>query len=244
MHADSGVFPDSAAVQGGAGGAPLIAHIIYRLDTGGLENGVVNLINAMPAERFRHAIICLTGYTEFRRRIRRSDVSVYALDKPPGNSPVTHFRLWRLLTHLRPEIVHTRNLAALEGSLPAALARVPVRIHGEHGRDVGDLDGNNPRFQKLRRVLKRFAHQYIVPSRGLGSYLQHKVGVAAIRIASIYNGVNTELSSPGRSGREPLAWSAEKQDDLFGIATVSRMQAVKDLYGARRVIAKREGSAL
>ena len=27
--------------------APLVAHIIYRLDIGGLENGLVNLINHM-----------------------------------------------------------------------------------------------------------------------------------------------------------------------------------------------------
>jgi hypothetical protein len=117
---------------GKTAGVPLIAHIIYRLDMGGLENGLVNLINRIPAERYRHAIICLTDYSEFRQRIQRSDVAVYALNKPSGNSPHTHFMLWRLLKQLRPDIVHTRNLAALEGMLPAFLARVPVRIHGEH----------------------------------------------------------------------------------------------------------------
>ena len=33
---------------------PLVAHVLHRFDTGGLENGVVNLINRLPAERFRH----------------------------------------------------------------------------------------------------------------------------------------------------------------------------------------------
>ncbi len=28
---------------------PLIAHVVYRFDIGGLENGVVNLINRLPA---------------------------------------------------------------------------------------------------------------------------------------------------------------------------------------------------
>ena len=32
-------------------GRPLVVHLVYRFDTGGLENGVVNLINHMPAER-------------------------------------------------------------------------------------------------------------------------------------------------------------------------------------------------
>ena len=39
---------------------PLIAHVLFRLDVGGLENGLVNLINNMPPERYRHAVISLT----------------------------------------------------------------------------------------------------------------------------------------------------------------------------------------
>ena len=31
--------------------APLIVHLIHRLDVGGLENGLVNLINHLPPER-------------------------------------------------------------------------------------------------------------------------------------------------------------------------------------------------
>ena len=136
MRAAPSLSPESAEQAVGSRGVPLVAHAIYRLDVGGLENGLVNLINRIPAQRFRHAIICLTEYSEFRQRLTRDDVAVYALHKPPGNSPMTQFRLWRLLNQLRPDIVHTRNMGALEATLPAALAGVPVRIHGEHGRDV------------------------------------------------------------------------------------------------------------
>ena len=34
--------------------------MVYRFAMGGLENGVVNLINRLPAERWRHAIVALT----------------------------------------------------------------------------------------------------------------------------------------------------------------------------------------
>ena len=67
------------------GAPPLIAHVIYRLDFGGLENGLVNLVNRVPAERFRHAIVCLAGFNpEFRKRIQRLDIEVISLDKKPG----------------------------------------------------------------------------------------------------------------------------------------------------------------
>ena len=45
------------------GDIPLIAHVIYRLDYGGLENGLVNLLNNLPVGEFRHTVICLTDYT-------------------------------------------------------------------------------------------------------------------------------------------------------------------------------------
>ena len=119
---------------------------MYRFDTGGLENGVVNLINQMPATAYRHAIISLTTITDFRQRIVRDDVQFIALNKPPGHAIGMYPQLFRLFRELRPAIVHTRNLAALELVVPAWAAGVPVRIHGEHGRDVGDLDAPTRSF--------------------------------------------------------------------------------------------------
>ena len=51
---------------------PLVVHLMYRFDTGGLENGVVNLVNHMPAQVYRHAIVALSEITDFRNRIERS----------------------------------------------------------------------------------------------------------------------------------------------------------------------------
>lgn len=228
MRVEPNLSPESAASAGGPHGVPLIAHVIFRLDVGGLENGLVNLINRMPAERFRHAIICLTDYSAFRRRIQRSDVAVFALHKPPGNNLVVHFKLWRLLMQLRPDIVHTRNIGALEATLPAALAGVSVRIHSEHGYDVADLDGSNQKYQWIRRALKPFVHQYIALSRDLERYLREKIHVPATRVAQVYNGVDTTLFHPARAGRESLPCQGFAGPDQFVIGTVGRMQAVKD----------------
>jgi sugar transferase (PEP-CTERM/EpsH1 system associated) len=208
--------------------APLVVHVIFRLDVGGLENGLINLINRMPAQRFRHAIISLTDYSEFRQRLTRGDVPVFALNKPPGNSPVVQFKLWRLLNRLRPDIVHTRNLAALEAMLPAALAGVPVRIHGEHGRDFDDLDGTNTRRRIVRRLYKAFVHEYIAVSQDLASYLQYKIGVTPSRIAQIYNGVDSTLFHPAGEYRDAVPHPNFSGPGHFVIGTVGRMQDVKD----------------
>lgn len=39
---------------------PLVIHVVFSFDVGGLENGIVNLLNHMPAEHFRHMIVALT----------------------------------------------------------------------------------------------------------------------------------------------------------------------------------------
>ena len=137
---------------------PLIAHVVFRFDVGGLENGVVNLINHLPRDAYRHAVISLTDITDFRRRVSRTDVEFIALEKPPGHAYRFYPRLYRLFREMRPAIVHTRNLAALETVVPAWVAGVPVRIHGEHGRDMLDLHGANRKYQWVRRALPAVRH--------------------------------------------------------------------------------------
>ena len=81
-------------------------------------------------------------------------------------------QLFRLFRELRPAIVHTRNLAALEASVPATLAGVPARVHGEHGRDMEDLDGLNRKYQWMRRIYSPFVTRYIALSADLEDYLR------------------------------------------------------------------------
>jgi len=103
---------------------PLIAHVVFRFDYGGLENGVVNVINGLPETLFRHTVIALTDASDFQRRIRRQDVAVHTLNKRAGKDPGSYMRLFRLLRQLRPAIVHTRNLGTLDCTLVARLAGV------------------------------------------------------------------------------------------------------------------------
>lgn len=207
---------------------PLIAHVVYRLDVGGLENGVVNLINRLPANAYRHAIIALTEITDFSRRITRDDVRLFACHKGAGHGYRLYPRLFRLFRSLAPQIVHTRNLAALEATVPAWLSGVPIRIHGEHGRDVDDLEGTNPRYQRIRRLYKPFVTRYIAVSKNLEQYLCAAIGIRTDRVVQIYNGVDTARFSPRRGIRPPIEGCPFNEPDHWLVGTVGRMQAVKD----------------
>lgn len=220
--------PEADASMRPAAIAPLVAHVIYRLDVGGMENGLINLINHMPAERYRHAIICLDDYTEFRRRLRRTDVECYALHKRPGKDFGLYLRLWRLLRRLRPQIVHTRNLAALDSLVPAAFAGVRRRVHGEHGRDVIDIDGNSRKYTLLRKALRPFADRYIALSLDLERWLHERIGIAPEKLVHICNGVDMRWFQPAVGGRAPLPIADFGGPETFVIGSVLRLQPVKD----------------
>lgn len=207
---------------------PLVAHVLHRFDVGGLENGVVNLINQLPAQRFRHAVIALTEVSEFRRRVQRDDVQFFALDKPPGQGLRVAPRMVSLLRRISPAIVHTRNLAALEMTLPAAWAGVPARVHGEHGWDTSDPDGRSRKFRLVRRFYRPFVHRYVALSRHLQRYLVDAVGVPGERVEQIYNGVDTRRFHPAAAGREPIAGSPFAAPEFWLVGTVGRLQAIKD----------------
>ncbi len=207
---------------------PLVLHVMYRFDTGGLENGIVNLINHMPAEAYRHAVLALTEITDFKQRVQRPDVEFVALRKPPGQGIWQYPKLYKLFRQLRPHIVHSRNLAALEVQVPAWAAGVPVRIHGEHGRDVGDLDGNNVTYQRVRRLYKPFVHHYMALSRDLDDYLVQKVHVVPTKITQAYNGVDTTRFCPAPAGPQRIVGCPFDPAQHWLLGTVGRMQAVKD----------------
>ena len=207
---------------------PLVVHVIYSLGVGGLENGLVNLINNMPRDRYRHAIVCLHSYTDFAKRIQGNDVPVYSLDKKPGKDLGLYVRLGRLLRQLKPDIVHTRNLAALEGQVVAAMTVSARRVHGEHGREV-DASGRNMKYNLLRRLIRPLVHRYIALSRDLEQWLIDQIGVEPSRIQQIYNGVDSQKFRPRRTEDIAPPWPEQFANDRHVIiGSVGRMAVIKD----------------
>jgi sugar transferase (PEP-CTERM/EpsH1 system associated) len=210
-------------------GRPLVVHIIYALSTGGLENGLVNIINRCPSGRYRHVIVCLTTADDFAQRISAPDVRVIELHKRPGYDLACYAKLRKLLRELRPDIIHSRNMAALESQLCSVGMRGVKRVHGEHGREINDLDGSNWKYLLFRKFMRLFVHRYIAVSKDLRNWLICVVHVDKKRVRQIYNGVDHHRFAP--QSVKPLAllpaqW--QSHGGILVVGTVGRLTPVKD----------------
>lgn len=199
---------------------PVIMHLVYRFYAGGLENGMVNIINHMAPGQVDHVIVCLTDHDNFIERIK-PDVQVYDLHKQPGLDLALFWRFAKLLRQVKPDIIHSRNLATLELQWVAALTSKAIRCHGEHGWDVADLTGGNKKYRYLRRATATHLSAVIALSGHTHDYLAHTVGIPQVKLRQICNGVDHHKFCPTNSQH-----LSPKRGITFG--TVGRLAAVKN----------------
>lgn len=186
-----------------------------------MQTLLAECINRMAPDRYRHAVVCLSGYTEYADIITRAGVELIDLEKPPGAALSTHVRLWRLLRTLRPSLVHTYNIGAIEYCVTALLAGVAHRVHAEHGLDSVELLGKHTRYRRLRRILAPLVGRWVAVSVDLADWLNQTVGIARRRIACIPGGVDVARYAPAAV---PVARDAR----TIRIGTVGRIDRIKN----------------
>ena len=136
-----------------AAAAPLLAHVVFRFDHDGVENGIVDFVNRMPAYRYRHAFVPLEGIdAELAWRVRRHDVESFSIHERPGEVQVSCRRIRRKLRRFRPTIVHARNVAT-----PVAVGTVgrldPTKNEAGILRAFRAILDRHPEWQPLPRPI-------------------------------------------------------------------------------------------
>ncbi len=221
-----------------------IVHVIDSLKVGGLENGVVNLINGL-ADDFTHTVVCVSELGAFRERLRPG-IEVLALGRGQRRDRWVLLRLARTLRRLRPAIVHSRNWPTIEAIPAARSAGVPLVIHAEHGREATDPEGENQRRNRVRRWLSPLVDRFVTVSLDLRRWLVERVGLPETKLVTILNGVDTHrfTDEAREAGRRALGVSEGEQV----VGTVGRLDPVKDHAGLltafARVKAEQPGASL
>lgn len=146
----------------------VIFHLVYSFDTiGGLENGIINIVNNTDPNDFKHIICSLTTIGRIRYRITNNSVTYYFLNKKYGNNIFLPCMIYKILQKEAPDVVHLRNWPTMvEGFVAAKLARVRSIIYSEHGRHFESVWQNKTtKTLIIRFILQRVSSCICVSSR-------------------------------------------------------------------------------
>jgi sugar transferase (PEP-CTERM/EpsH1 system associated) len=202
-------------------------HVVDHLGKGGLENGLVNLINGLDPERFEHVVYTMRRLGPNADRLPRN-VRVMCQGKQDADFPIQVGRLVRDIRDVGPDIVHSRNWAAIEAVIAGRWVRSCNVVHSEHGLE-GDARVNPPlRRTCFRRLAFELAHRVLSVSHHLKELHARLTGFAADRIHVIHNGVDGGRFFHEPSTRARVRGEMGLSEDEFCIGCVGNLLPVKD----------------
>lgn len=176
----------------------VIALVIGDLRIGGAERLFVDLANALECE----VAVVLVGQQEICRDLQPSlseKISVYESPVSKRTFVSDISRLARLFKEIKCDVVHTHMFwPNLYGAVAASIAKVPVVITSEHGRN----EWKRPWHKWLEtRVISRSAKRRLCVSKDILTRRRDVDGVPDAKLEIVPNGTVVPELDPGDTRR-------------------------------------------
>jgi glycosyltransferase involved in cell wall biosynthesis len=205
------------------GGPPLhICHAVLRLDVGGLERVVLDLVREARRDGHRVSVLCLERPGLLAPAALDLGARVVSASKPAGFRPDVVRRVAKLLRADPPDVVHTHQLGALlYAGRAARRLRVPV-VHTEHGKHYA----RHWRWRFLGRFAARTARRVFAVSADIRRELRDCGIVSPAKVMHVPNGVDAARFA---LDDDPAQMRSEYGLPARGpvIGTVGRLTALK-----------------
>jgi sugar transferase (PEP-CTERM/EpsH1 system associated) len=194
-----------------------VMHLLPNLNIGGMENGVINLLNNGNSDKFQLSLCCLQEEGPLKERIREKNISVYNLNQKSGKQYLLPFKFAYLFRKIKVEIVHTHNFyTGVYGIIGGKIARVPVIIHGEHG---GFFKISSMKKNKVKLLLK-LCDGILTVSHSLKNEIMNDFPEMISKIHTIINGVDFTKFDMDKNKR--------KNSNSIVLGSVGRLTPEKD----------------
>ena len=209
-----------------------LMHLVGRLDHGGMEKGVVNICNHLPADQFCSAICTFEPGGNLNDQVNQDQVELMCVERRVARDMTMPWRLAKQMREWRVEVLHTHNWATLaDGIVAAKLAKIPILVHGEHGR-VWD------RFHQ--KIVQRWGwhrvHQFLTVSAELADRISAEIGFPREKIKVISNGVECDTFRPANAPKHVNRQRIGLPMDGFIVGMSARFVPFKDHAGVLRAI--------
>jgi len=168
-----------------------ICHLVNQFDVGGMEKGLVKIINngSMGAE---HYIIALNGHGKLLNTLSKY-APYYYLNTEKHNNRLIIFSLSKLLSRIQPDILHIHSWGPLfDGVTAAYFARIKKTIFSYHGKTYDLLSFNFKNYIKnyVHRLSFLYLSAIITLNNAMKNELIHEFGAPPHKINVIANGTH------------------------------------------------------
>jgi len=205
-----------------------IAHLVLDMGVGGIQNGIVNLVNGLEQENYYHLICSLTNEKSLESRIKTSNYSLVTFDKKSGNDFTIPFKLMHKFKKHKISLLHLRGWPTLvEGIIGAKLAKVKKILYGFHGKSYSELTRHSKRRLIAEKLSMKYVDGIITLAAPMRDDLCGHLGIDPIKIKVINNGVNIKQFNQ-ETNRQKMRSELNISDDSFVIGSVGRIDPVKD----------------
>ena len=207
-----------------------VMHVVDSLESGGLENGVVNLVQKMDPERFEHVVCAVRNLGASAVRLPTDRVELVCLHKTTSGFSLQMGTLARVVNRVQPHILHSRNWGAIEAIIAGRLAGSCALVHSEHGVETVGQQAEPIRRNWFRRIAFSLADRVFAVSRQLRDFRAQQTRFPVDRIAVIHNGVDAQRFRPSPEARSLARSRFGLQHNHYCIGIVGRLEPVKDVW--------------
>jgi len=213
-------------------------HVVHSLETGGMERGLVSLIQRTHLKRMQHTVCTMRDAGPLADELPSSvDVVSFSFS---GRRRTSSIRLASLIRRVRPDIVHARNFNTWSDCVIAsklAGRRSTHTVLAFHGLEAAG--GFTPQQKRRSRLLGFAKHPFTAVSRSGCDQLVEELNVPRERISVLDSGVDTRRFFPPDDSRRLAARQSLGigRDELV-LVMVASLVPVKDHAGAFRGIAE------
>ena len=212
-----------------------VMHIVLSMHFGGLEGIVNKIVKKIDREKFLSYVCCLDDGGELLDDLPEHYAKKYVFARKPGK--LDFALLVKLIGVIRREgidIIHSHSGCTFYSAIAGRLGRVRGIIHTDHGRLTPDKKG----LILEDRIFSRFMDRFVGVTEDLTAYLKNRVGVPSQKLATITNGVDTEIFKPlSRDKIDSIKTNLGIKSDSRVIGVVCRLENVKNIPFLLRTIA-------
>lgn len=206
--------------------APKILHLVRALDVGGLEQVVIDLIQGARASRqFDPQLGCLihAGSRWQQAGVEDGWIGIEEADGTFLHLP-TLKSLVRFIKKESIALIHSHNPVPHRYAFFASLLTgIPI-IHSKHGRNYP----KNPKAVWLNRLYTSKSKHIVAVSQNAANVCLEIEKIAARKVITIQNGVNTEHFKPQPEAKASLRQERNLPPDAFIVGTIGRLASEKD----------------